>query len=283
MILVGLAGWGDHDSLYEGIRPSESKLAAYSGHFPIVELDASFYGIPSERSIVKWITETPESFQFVVKAYQGMTGHQRGEIPFSSKKEMFDAFTNSLTTMVKAKKLAMVLCQFPPWFDCRKGNVDYLKYCRHGLGDLDVALEFRHQSWFTEQYKEKTLRYMETDGWIHSICDQPQAGMKSIPFVPEVTSKEKTLVRFHGRNVYGWNKPAKGQDWRDVRYLYDYSNQELTELATSIKEISSKTNNCYVIFNNNSGEHAAENGKRFVEIMGLKYKGLGPRQLGLFD
>ena len=66
-----------------------------------------------------WIKDTPASFQFIVKAYQGMTGHQRGEIPFDSKETMFRAFRDSIIPFSVANKLAMVLFQFPPMFFVR--------------------------------------------------------------------------------------------------------------------------------------------------------------------
>lgn len=122
MIYIGLTGWGDHDSLYPPKIGSAQKLFHYSSTFPIVELDASFYAVQPERNHEKWIKDTPDTFQFVVKAYQGMTGHQRGEIPFASKEEMFDAFILSLTPLIREGKLAMVLFQFPPWFDCKKST-----------------------------------------------------------------------------------------------------------------------------------------------------------------
>ena len=120
MIYIGLAGWGDHDDLYMNGTQRQSKLEVYAGHFPIVEIDASFYAVQPLRNMEKWVSETPPAFRFVVKAFQGMTGHQKGFDPFQSKEEMFEAFRLSLAPLQKANKLAMVLCQFPPWFDCKK-------------------------------------------------------------------------------------------------------------------------------------------------------------------
>ncbi len=126
LIYIGVTGWGDHDSLYPAQMKAKDKLAEYSSHFPVVEVDASFYAVQPIRNAEKWVRETPENFRFVVKAYQGMTGHQRGEEnPFETKAEMFQAFKESLQPYQEANKLAMVLFQFPPWFDCRKENVDY--------------------------------------------------------------------------------------------------------------------------------------------------------------
>lgn len=139
MIYIGVTGWGDHDSLYTaGTTPSD-KLKEYAGHFPIVEVDASFYAIQPKRNVEKWLRDTPESFQFIVKAYQGMTGHQRGEIPFESKEDMFDAFRLSLEPYQQANKLAMVLFQFPPWYDCNRENVDYLRWCKQQMGEISCS------------------------------------------------------------------------------------------------------------------------------------------------
>ena len=279
MIYIGLTGWGDHDSLYEG-TPSSEKLGTYAGHFPIVELDSSFYAVQPERTMAKWASETPESFSFIVKAYQCMTGHQSGFGPFEDKEAMFEAFIDSLQPL--GPKLSMVLCQFPPWFDCRKENVQWVRYVKEKLHGYPVALEFRNQSWFSKSMKERTLSFMEQEGWIHSICDEPQAGNGSIPTVLHPTHSEKTLVRLHGRNVYGWNDTKDGK-WREVRYLYRYNEAELDQWRQHVLELSKQCKDIYVIFNNNSGGDAADNAKQLIQSLGITYEGLAPRQLDLFD
>ena len=55
------------------------------------------------------------------------------------------------------------------------------------------------------------------------------------------------------------------QEWRDVRYLYDYNEQELIDLAQKGTNISTKAKKVYVIFNNNSGGHAANNAKHISD------------------
>ncbi|GAE27420.1 hypothetical protein JCM9140_3567 [Halalkalibacter wakoensis JCM 9140] len=280
MIYIGLAGWGDHDDLYIGMN-RQSKLEVYAGHFPIVEIDASFYAVQPLRNMIKWLKETPNTFRFVVKAFQGMTGHQRGIDPFSTKEEMFEAFRESVTPLLHANKLAMILCQFPPWFDCKKEHVQWVRYVKEQLTDLPVALEFRHRSWFDGNMKEKTLQFMRNEQWIHSICDEPQAGMRSIPIVLEATHPEKTLIRFHGRNIHGWNDPGDGT-WRDVRYLYKYNEDELCQWKENIETLAKQTKDIFIIFNNNSGGDAATNAKQLIQMLGIEYQGLAPRQLDLF-
>ncbi|WP_201714221.1 DUF72 domain-containing protein [Rossellomorea arthrocnemi] len=280
MIYIGVTGWGDHDTLYENVSPRD-KLKEYGAHFPIVEVDTTFYAVQPIRNAEKWVRETPEDFSFIVKAYQGMTGHQRGEIPFDSRDEMFKAFKDSLTPYIEAGKLAMVLLQFPPWYDCKKENVDYIRYCREQLKDLPLSLEFRHQSWFRPQFRDKTLTFMKKEEWIHSICDEPQAGEGSVPRVLEATHKKATLIRFHGRNLYGWNKP-NGENWREVRYLYRYNRAELEEWIPHIHHLHKASEDIYILFNNNSGGDAADNAKDLIDLLGLEYGGLAPKQLDLF-
>lgn len=280
MIYIGVTGWGDHDSLYPGQISSRDKLKAYAGHFPIVEVDSAFYAIQPKRNAEKWAHETPASFQFIVKAYQGMTGHMRGEIPVENKQVMFRAFKESLEPYIEKNKLAMILFQFPPWFTCIRENVEYLRWCKHEMGDLPCALEFRHQSWFAPQYRQKTLKFMTKEKWIHSICDEPQSGEGSVPTVLKVTTPDKVLVRFHGRNAHGWQK-RNGEDWREVRYLYRYNQQELQAWADSIQDLAKNAAEVYLLFNNNSGGDAADNAKEMINLLQITYKDLAPRQLDL--
>ena len=283
MIYIGVTGWRDHQSLYPPHMKAKEKLVEYGSHFPVVEVDASFYAVQPIRNTSKWVSETPENFQFVVKAYQGMTGHQRNNFPFDSKAEMFQAFKDSLVPFQEAKKLAMVLFQFPPWFDCRKENVTYLRYCKQMMGDIPIALEFRHQSWFSDAYRAGTLDFMKKEGWIHTIVDEPQAGDGSIPIVPVATHPKMTLIRMHGRNIHGWVRPKNADtNWREVRYLYKYNQQELLEWKERVLELAKFSQDIIMLFNNNSGGDAAVNAKEFQAMLGIEYEGLAPRQLDLF-
>lgn len=282
MISIGLTGWGDHDRLYGGRTPAREKLKEYASFFPVVEVDTAFYAIQPVKNAERWVKDTPDSFKFIVKAYQGMTGHLRGENPFDDQQEMFAAFCDSLRPYKEDGKLAMVLFQFPPWFDCKRNNVDYLRWCRAKMGDTPCALEFRNRSWFTDDLKPKTLQFMKEEKWIHSICDEPQAGNGSVPTVLETTSDENVLVRLHGRNIVGWNQKTAGDNWREVRYLYRYNKEELAEWATNLQHLAKQTKNVYALFNNNSGGDAADNAFQMLELLDIEYSGLNPRQLDLF-
>lgn len=282
MINIGLTGWGDHDTLYEDLARKSDKLKTYSSHFPIVELDASYYAIQPERNIKKWINETPERFQFVVKIHQALTLHADFRDFSETRQELFDTFKEMLAPLQESQKLAMVLVQFPPWFDCSSQNIKYILYVKQQLQDYPMCVEFRHQSWFNDQFKEKTLSFLTEHQIIHAVVDEPQVKDASIPLVNRITS-DIAFVRYHGRNVHGWTKKdMTDQEWRDVRYLYNYNKTELLDLAQKVKILEQKAKKVYVVFNNNSGGHAAQNAKTYQNILGIDYEGLASQQLKLF-
>lgn len=280
-IQVGLCGWGDHAALYPpGIRDKE-KLAIYASHFPLVEIDSSFYAILPQKNYEAWVRQTPDRFGFVIKPHQAITGHQRGEQTVD-RTELMQRFAESIQPVVASGKLKALLFQFPPWFDCIREHVRYIQHCLRSFSRYPVAVEFRHRSWFADRYRDKTLAFLQEHEAIHVACDEPQAGMGSVPIVVAVTQPKRALVRFHGRNVSGWRDPGQGQAWRDVRYLYHYSQEELKEWVPHIEELARQAEEVCILFNNNSGKHAAGNAKSFMQLLGSRPDGLHPRQMELF-
>ena len=116
---------------------------------------------------------------------------------------MFHQFKLSVDPMRSAGKLAMILVQFPPWFDCKRENVDQIRNIRRQLEGYDVAIEFRHQSWYAQTMQEGTVSFLKELNFIHTVCDEPQAGEGSVPLIAVSTRNDKVFVRLHGRNVNG--------------------------------------------------------------------------------
>ncbi|WP_151733610.1 DUF72 domain-containing protein ['Paenibacillus yunnanensis' Narsing Rao et al. 2020] len=280
MIKIGLTGFGDHEELYGKIKPAE-RLPTYSAHFPIVEIDSSFYAVQPVRNYAKWASQTPDDFRFIVKAYQGMTGHLRGKKNYyDTPEEMYQAFHTSIGPLQSAGKLAMVLFQYPPWFDCTRDNVDLLRETKERLRGVPSAVEFRNQSWYDGGMRERTLQFLAAEGWIHTVADEPQAGSGSIPVVPVATHPDMTYVRLHGRNAGGWNQ-SSDPNWRGLRYLYRYSTAELAEWRDRLLELQKSCRELYVVFNNNSGGDATDNAKELMSMLNIE-GGLAPLQLDLF-
>ncbi|WP_058303665.1 DUF72 domain-containing protein [Gorillibacterium timonense] len=281
MIRIGLAGWGDHDSFHVKRVAPKDRLREYAAHFPVVEVDSSFYAVQPEKNFAKWVSDTPDGFGFMVKAYQGMTGHLRGKPSYTSDADMYTAFVESLTPAIREDRLVCVLFQYPPWFACTRENVAQLREARERMGEIPCALEFRHQSWFTEDMLPRTLDFMRKEGWVHTVCDEPQVPPGSVPAVLAATSEELTLVRLHGRNAAGWVKSTDA-NWREVRYLYRYSTDELADWMERLELLKTMSRQVCVIFNNNSGGDAADNALELMGMLPGAGGGPAPRQLDLF-
>ena len=121
---------------------------------------------------------------------------------------MFDVYKQSILPLIEADKLK----QF--YFNIHHGLIAKEK-CRFSsiyerkMEGLPCAIEFRNQTWFYPEMRDKTLQFLEQEKWIHTICDEPQAGIGSVPLVLEVTNSDMALIRFHGRNVHGWLDKGK--------------------------------------------------------------------------
>ncbi|WP_029192902.1 DUF72 domain-containing protein [Paenibacillus harenae] len=282
MISIGLAGWGDHDLIYsKGIKPQQ-KLKEYNQYYSIVEVDSSYYAIHKSELYERWISDTTSDFSFLIKAYQGLTGHTRQKYSDVEMDLMFQSFRESINPVIHAGKLKAVLFQYPPWFDCDRKNVNVLRLTKERMSNIPLALEFRHQSWFSPEMREKTLSFMRQEGWIHSICDEPQVFPGSIPTVLKPSNDDLTIVRFHGRNTQGWTSSGT-TNWREVRYLYRYSNEELLEWKNNLECLQKDTKEICVIFNNNSGGDAASNAFQLMDLLGHEKKDLPPQQIDLFE
>lgn len=73
------------------------------------------------------------------------------------------------------------------------------------------------------------------------------------------------------------------ENWRKVRFLYDYNKEELQQLSQHIQAIQPKVQELFVLFNNNSGLHAAKNAKELQELLAIRDVGLAPKQLNMFE
>lgn len=276
MIRIGLTRFDEHVGL-TGKR--KSSLFEYAGYLPLVELDTAYYAIPKQTTVANWLTQVPSTFRFIIKMYSGLTKQNRDDRYFSSEEEMAAAFLESMTPLIKSNHLFCFLCQFPSFFECNKENINYLRKLRSLLPDVPLAIEFRSESWYQEAVKSSMEKFMRENKFSLAIIDEPQVANRSVPFEPIVTNSEFTMFRFHGRNNTGWQE--NDGDWQKKRTLYQYNPAELKQLETAILKIAEETKEVAVIFNNNSGGHAAGNALEMMQDLKLDYQGLNPKQLGL--
>lgn len=275
MIQIGLTTWKEHGSL---LHQDELTLSEYASVLPIVEINTTFYGIRSKAAAQDWLKQTPDTFKFIIKAYQGITRQRSWEDSYASEKEMYQAFFDFLQPLRDSGRLAAILFQFPSFFDCTEEHIVYLRKLRKIFPDDMMAIELRNTSWYDADMLPFLLAFMRKEKMSLVIVDQPQVAIHSVPFVPEVTNPEFVYVRLHGRNKGNWLD--KSPDWRKKRNLYRYSADELAELAAVIRSLNGRET--AVIFNNNSAGDAADNAMMLKDHLHITYEGLNPSQTSLF-
>lgn len=276
MINIGLTSFHEHGQL---LNKNKLSLAEYASFFPIIELNTSFYGIKTSETSQKWCEQTPDRFQFIIKAYQSMTKHSDWQDNYGSEKEMYQAFHEFIAPLKQANKLAAILCQFPGYFDCSKENVDWLRRLRQWFPNDMLAIELRHASWYSERNQSGMLEFMKSHHFSLVIVDEPQVPIRSVPFLPVVTNQKFVYFRLHGRNKGNWLDTT--EDWRKKRNLYCYSETEIYQLAEQLEKLHDPQ--CVaVIFNNNSAGDAGPNALTLKKQLDIDYSGLNPNQLSLF-
>jgi uncharacterized protein YecE (DUF72 family) len=117
-------------------------LQYYSSRLNSVEIDYTFYRMPTAKTLEGWKAATPENFRFTLKASQQITHWQRLKVPS-------DALDYWLSVVPGLEsRLGMVLYQLPPFFKCDVQKLEtFLSVLPRGIRS---AFEFRHESWFIE-------------------------------------------------------------------------------------------------------------------------------------
>ncbi len=267
-VLVGTCNWSDHQGYYPPGLKSTERIAYYARHFPVVEVDSTYYSLQPRRNFEAWCARTPEGFLFNVKAYRELTQHDRtpeGQVE-TPRAETFEKFSYSLEPMRECGKLKAVHFQFPPWFRFSDANFEYIATCREFLPDDLLAVEFRHRSWLEGERAERTLGFLREHELSYVMVDEPQVGSGSVPPTVAVTNPELAIVRFHGRNAETWYK--KGLKGSTERFKYLYSKEELAEWMPAVESVREQAKEVHLLLNNNYGNYAVRNAVDLMELLG---------------
>lgn len=254
MVLVGTSGFSYKDwkgPFYpEGIS-DRKMLSFYAERFRTVELNFSYYAIPSERTSRSLLERSAGRVEFVVKAHSSMT-HTR-----EAKEADFEAFLRGVAPLYEAGHLGTCLLQFPYAFKRSKANARYLLQVSRRLEPIPLVVEFRHASWV----EERTFDFLRDHGLGFCSVDEPDLeGL--LPVVEEVTSPV-AYVRFHGRNASKWWKHEHAYE----RYDYLYTTEELAEWVPRIRRMEAASERLYVFFNNHFRGQAVTNAQMLEELL----------------
>lgn len=250
-IRIGTSGWSYptgpgtwNGVFYPKPRPAGfDELRYYAERFDTVEINSTFYGVPTTEAVRSWVDRTPAGFDFAVKLYQKFT-HPR---MFTAREQAkapgvggamlewlaavtasdVDEFKRALEPLATAGKLGALLAQFPASFKHAPASLDHLDGLLRAFAAYPIAVELRHRSW-SEHFAD-TLDLLNAHGAAFTQIDEPK-------FTTSIRQNELPNIRglyylrLHGRNAAQWWRHAH----RDDRYDYSYSTQELKPFAETL-------------------------------------------------
>ncbi|MGV3710880.1 MAG: TIGR03915 family putative DNA repair protein [Gemmatimonas sp.] len=264
-IRVGTASWTDPTLLRCGqfypshINTPDARLRFYASRFSLVEVDATYYAMPSRSMAAAWAQRTPDNFVFDIKAFALMTQHmaevnrlpdwlrrklppsvQRNrlvsanDLPTSLVDDVWQRFVEALNPLEDAGKLGAILLQFPRWFTPSRESADVLRAARSRLGNATAVVEFRNPAWVEGRIASRTLSLLEQLQLGYVIVDAPPGTASSMPSLVAATT-DLSVIRLHGRRTATWEARNNVVSER-YRYLYD--ERELSAWVPKVAEAS---------------------------------------------
>ena len=243
-ILLGTCGWSYQEwvgMFYPNNRVA--KLPFYGKVFDTVEVDSSFYRMPSKAMVAGWARATSPSFNFSLKVPKTITHDKR----LINAEDEFLQFLRVIEPLEKTGKLGCLLVQLPPSFTFgeRRDLESFMElFPRH----MHFAVEFRHESWNRKEATELLNGY----GIANTITDSPLEFLSK----PLVTADTHAYVRWHGRGDPVW-------------FDYAYSEKELERWSEKIGDIAGRVGTLYAYFNNHYHASAPVNALQFLEMTGM--------------
>jgi uncharacterized protein YecE (DUF72 family) len=299
-IRFGTAGWTDPTLTAPGVfypddaRTPEHRLRYYASRFPLVEIDSTYYALPTEKTAELWATRTPRGFIFDVKANALMTGHttETSRLPKSLREalppdlasrrrigaaalpaelvdEVWRLFLSALEPLRRAEKLGSVLLQFPPWFGPSRQNAKAILEMVGRLGDVRAAVELRNAKWFDERTRDRTLKLLVDHAIPFVMVDEPQGHANSVPPLHATTSPKLAVVRLHGRRGETWSMPNVSVQ---ERFCYLYDSNQLAEWVSPIRDAARTAEEVHVVFNNCYANYGTTNALELAALIGQALK-----------
>lgn len=237
-IAVGTSGWSYDDwdgPFYPTGFPRSRWFEHYVTRFPTVEVNYSFYRLPSERTVARWHDEAPDRFRFAVKGSRFITHVRR----LSDCEEEVDRFMERVRGLQTF--LGAVLWQLPPTLERDLELLD--GFLALLPGGVRHAIEFRHRSWLVEE----TFDALRARGVALVSVSSSQ-----MPADRAVTA-DFVYVRFHGL--------GEGS-------AHDYTADELRPWVRFLRETHERGLDGYAYFNNDARARAPKNAGELAEALG---------------
>ena len=287
-IVVGTSSWADPGFIaewYPAGLPAGERLAWYAEHFEVVEVNATWYALPTEHTTAHWDEQTPDGFTFDIKLHRLLSRHRgrvdslppdlreeaefasRGRVRLTPRLEaaLIERTLEGIEPLARTGKLGAFLLQLSPSFEPRRHVLSELDALVDRLAPHPVAVEFRHRAWLRGDQLERTLGHLDAIGAVFVCVDAPRGRQVTLlPPVDAITNRRLAYFRAHGRNTEGW---AKGKTVAD-RFGWEYSDGELKEIRGRVQALAQEVPAVRLMFNNNRGADAPLAAERFRELTG---------------
>ena len=299
---MGTASWSDPgfvDRWYPPKLPAGERLHWYAQHFEMVEVNSTFYAVPDARLVERWSRATPDDFVFDVKLHRLLSRHAatlkslppalqrsaaadaKGKVELTPKLEqaLLEQIVAAVEPLRAAKKFGAFLLQLSPAFSPRKHELAELADLLAGLASLGVVVELRNRNWTEGEHLAETLDFFRRHQTALALVDAPnEAHFTIMPSdLDEVTNPSLAYLRLHGRNADAY---LRGKTVAE-RFYYDYSDEEICEVAERTKKLARGAGNVHAVFNNNALDFAPHAALRLRAALGQIAKGPA-RQTDLF-
>jgi uncharacterized protein YecE (DUF72 family) len=287
-IRIGTSGWnyptgkGTWNGIFYPSRtrprargaPKFDELTFYAEHFDTVEINSSFYGVPSAETTRGWATRTPSGFEFSLKLFQKFTHPEMfhkasGQDPWDLGKKDVDEFRRALDPLASAEKLGALLAQFPASFKNEPDSRGYLEWLLEQFKAYRVAVELRHRSWSDNPLETLSLLDASNAAWTQ--IDEPKFRL-SIRQDLKPNVRSFYYLRLHGRNAAQWWKHEKSED----RYNYLYTAEELEPFAEAAEAASQRVRKAYLYTNNHFSAKSVANAAVLKHQLGQPLPGEYP-------
>lgn len=279
-VRIGTSGWSypQGRGAWTGLfypPPSSTgridELAYYAERFDTVEVNSTFYRLPSPQTTASWVRRTGSGFVFSVKLYQKFThpsmfAERNPGTDVAISHVDVDSVRAALDPLAAAGKLGPLLAQFPPSFDASAEAWDYLQWLLETFTEFPMAVELRHRSWSDDEARVHELLAGHGATWV--FIDEPK-------FASSVTQRLSAPAgpfgywRFHGRNARHWWKHEASED----RYDYLYSQEELEPFADAASASRRLMKKLYLYMNNHFESKAVANALMLKSSLGLGIEG----------
>jgi uncharacterized protein YecE (DUF72 family) len=250
-------------------------LAFYAEHFDTVEINSTFYRVPTPEAARGWGRRTPKNFEFSLKLFQKFTHPDMfekatGGDPLDLGLKDVDEFKAAIDPLASAGKLGALLAQFPPSFKNDPNARGYLEWLLEAFKDFSLAVELRHRSWSDDP--ADTLEILNSLGAAWAQIDEPKF-RTSIRQSLMPNLRTFYYLRLHGRNAAQWWKHDKSED----RYNYLYSAEELEPFAKAAETASRKVRKAYMYANNHFSAKSVANAAILKHQLGQPVPGEYPQ------